>query len=349
MGDTRDQTPVSRVAARERAADIVAALTAADPALVTALQSSPLAALRGRPDLEVRFVPESQTDAGCSVSGAYLGDITPVVLAVADTAVTGHEAFTLLHEFGHHLQQTDLDRMAELLDQPDGGHGLEDATCDAFASAVLLPDGRLAEHLGAGVTASAVVRLWTSSPASRAAVAVRAAERLPAPGHVLVLDPDGTVRFAAAHGLPPVGRGSDQSRVDVIRDALSRDSWRATGRTRFVYRDGIRGDELYVQTGNIGGYMVVVAVTDHAAWERFAPTSRSSGPVARSWTCEHDECGHMFRTFDRSCARCGSPHCPACGRCNCAPAVEELCCDGCFLVLPASMFTGSGTRCRDCS
>jgi hypothetical protein len=349
MPDAGQPVRVSRVAARDRADGILAAVTATDPALVTALQSSPLTALRAVPNVEVRFVPQAETDARCSVSGAYLGDLTPAVVAVADTAVAGHRAFTLLHEFAHHLQQTDLDRMAALLDQPDGGHGLEDATCDAFASRVLLPNERVAEHLGAGVTAPAVVRLWAASPASRAAVAVRAAELLPAPGHVLVLDSGGTVQFAAAHGLPPVGRGSDQGRVDVIRDAFARDSWRATGRARFAYRDGIRGDELYVQTGDIGGYMVVVAMTDHAPWERFAPTSRHSGPVGRSWTCEHDECGHMFRTFDRPCDRCGAPSCPACGRCNCAPAVEERCCDKCFLVLPGSMFDDGATRCHECT
>lgn len=349
MSNPRPRPLVSRLAARDRARDLVGALAAADPTLATGLQADPLATLSGRADLVVRFVPEAETDAGCSVSGAYVGDVNPPIIAVAETATAGHRMFTLLHEYAHHLQQTDLDRMAALLAQPDGGHGLEDATCDAFASAVLLPDALVAAHLAGGVTAASVVGLWSASRASRAAVCVRAAEHLPAPGHVLLLDRDGQVMFAAGHGLPPVRRGSDQGRVAVVRDAYGRSGWRSRGRTQLAYRDGILGEELYAQTAEIGGYLLVVTVTDHAAWERFAPPARQAGPVGRSWTCEHAECGQLFRTFERPCGSCGAPACPACGRCNCAPVVAERRCDSCFLVLPATLFAGDATRCRDCA
>lgn len=349
MPDPRGERVVtSRTAARTQAQSILAALERNDPALLTALQEDPFAALETRTGVVVRVVPEAQTDVGCSVAGAYFAQETPPVLATAASASTGRRRFTLLHEFGHHLQQTDLSLMTPLLTEPDGGSTLEDAACDAFAAAILLPDALVAAHFDPrGPAPDDVLGLWQNSGASRAAVCVRAAERLPSPGHVLLLDDDGVVEFAASHGLPPLRRGSSQGQIPVVRDALSDSRRHATGRTRITYRDGIRGGELYAQAADMGGHLVVVAVTDNAPWQRFSPPSRDDGPKARSWTCEC--CGHEFAAFGRPCTGCGAPTCPECGRCNCGPRVEERRCDSCFLVLPARSFDGPSRRCVDCS
>jgi hypothetical protein len=339
---------VSRVAARAQAEAMLAVLETAEPGLQLMLRHDPAGVLGSRTDLAVRAVPEAQTDAGCSVAGAYIGDNVPPVLAVATSTSSGRRAFTLLHEFGHHLQRTETTLMPALLDQPDDGHALEDAACDAFAATVLLPDELVEAHVAAaGPTADDVVALWRASTASRAAVCVRAVERLPSPGHVLLLDSQGDVQFAAAHGLPPVRRGSSQARIPVVGDALTNGRHRARGHTRVAYRDGIAGGELYAQAADIGGYLLVVAVTDRAPWERFAPPSRDEAPSGQEWTCE--QCGHEFVTFQPPCRRCGAPTCPDCGRCNCAARVEERRCDGCSLVLPARLFAGTASRCRDCS
>lgn len=338
----------SRTAARAQAHSILAALERDDPALLAALQEDPFAALEGLSEVVVRAVPEAQTDVGCSVAGAYFAHETPPVLATAASASAGRRRFTLLHEFGHHLQQTDLSLMTPLLTEPDGGSALEDAACDAFAAAILLPDDLVAAYFDArGPAPDDVVRLWQNSTASRAAVCVRAAEHLPSPGHVLLLDGDGVVEFAASHGLPPVRRGSSQRQIPVVRDALSDVRRHATGRTRITYRDGIHGGELYAQAADMGGHLVVVAVTDNAPWQRFSPPPRDDGPQARWWTGE--QCGHEFAAFGRPCADCGTPLCPECGRCSCGPRVEERRCDACFLVLPAGAFDGPSRRCVDCS
>jgi Zn-dependent peptidase ImmA (M78 family) len=339
---------VSRTTARAQSQAMLAALERLDPDLPGELHGDPFAALEVRAEVVVRIVPEAQTDAGCSVAGAYFGQEIPPVLATAASASPGRRRFTLLHELGHHLQQTDVSLMALLLSEPDGGTALEDAACDSFAAEILLPDALVDAHLDPrGPAPDDVVTLWQNSTASRAAVCVRAVERLPSPGHVLLLDDAGTVEFAASHGLPPVRRGSAQGQVPVIRDALRDPRRHATGRTSVSYRDGIRGGELYAQATDMGGHLLVVAVTNSAPWQRFSPPSRDDGPKARSWTCE--QCGHEFEAFGRHCAGCGAPTCPECSRCSCGPRVEERRCDSCFLVLPARLFTGQSQRCVDCS
>jgi hypothetical protein len=239
--------------------------------------------------------------------------------------------------------------MGLLLEQPDGGLLLEDAACDGFAAEILLPSDLVDRFIDKrGPTGPSIVDLWHASPASRAAVCVRAAQRLPAPGHVVLLNLDGTVSFAASTGLPPLARGSQQNNVGTVREASSR-SGRATGWTRLRYRDGILGDELHAQVVPMDGYLLLVAVTDSAPWETFSLPSPRPGPVAATWICEHPECGHEFHSFEPRCSRCKRPTCPECGRCRCAPRVRERTCTGCFRRLPASLFTGSATRCQDCA
>ncbi|SED84053.1 hypothetical protein SAMN04490359_2143 [Streptomyces griseus] len=148
--------------------------------------------------------------------------------------------------------------------EPDGGVLLEDAACDAFAAQILLPAHLVDQHLDAkGPTASAITLLWKTSNASRMAVCVRAAQHLPAPGHVLLLDPDGHLAFAASNGLPPLPRGSFQGDIPVIDRALTGPG-RAQGRTQVRYRDGILGRELHTDTAPMDGYTVAVLVTDSA-------------------------------------------------------------------------------------
>jgi len=96
------------------------------------------------------------------------------------------------------------------------------------------------------------------------------------------------------------------------------------------------------------GYLVVVAVADHAPWESgFTLPIAQTGPRAAWRICEHPECTHEFQSFDTPCSRCAVPVCPECGRCQCAPAVKEKRCSGCFIVYPLSYFDGD--HCRGCA
>lgn len=338
----------SQVEVRQYAAAVLTSAEETDPGLLARLEADPLSALATRADLRVVSVPEAASANGCSVAGAYFANRVPPALAVVSSASAGRRAFTALHEFIHHVQQTTPALADVLLQQPDLGDALEEATCDAAAAAILLPDRLVQADIGErGPTAAAVVSLWQASSASRAAVCVRAAQRLTSPGHVLLLRPDGDVEFAAAHGLPPVRRGSAQGRTPVIREALNASGRRARGQTRVRYRDGIAGAELHVQTADMGGYVVAVLVTDSAPWAQFSIPSRIVGPTSRWTICEH--CGEESSSFDSPCARCGVRTCTDCGRCRCPSRVAERRCDSCFLVLPEAMYSGTSSRCIDCS
>ena len=239
--------------------------------------------------------------------------------------------------------------MKELLAQQDHGFALEDEACNSFAGLILLPDAAAADHFSdRGPTARDTVALWDASHASRAAVCVRAVEHLPAPGHVILLEQDGHVSFAASRGLPSVRRDSDQSAAEVIGAALGRYPMRGRGRTRLRYRNGITGDELYVQVAEMNGYAVAVLVVDHAPWETFSPPSVDTGPQGREWICTR--CDDEFVSYSAPCARCGSPTCPTCERCACTagPAAPDRMCDTCTIMRAGTMYEPGGTTCADC-
>ncbi|MFI2365395.1 ImmA/IrrE family metallo-endopeptidase [Promicromonospora sp. NPDC019610] len=334
---------VARDLLRQHTAEVLAALERFKPGSRARLGSDALATISSWPELEVQYAESVNHGASCDVAGAYLAAASPPILQVA-YATAERMGFSALHELGHHLQQSDAALLLNLLSQENGGRDLEEAACDAFAAAVLIPETVAQQTLADGVTTASITDLHSVTRASRSAVCVTAAAHLPAPGHVSLLNPDGTVLFDAAHGEPRLRRGSDQTRASVVAHALRSDRHRAQGTGRFAYRDGIRGRDLYMQAADLGGFLLVVSVTDRAPWVKFAPTLRDDRPQADTVECE---CGHTFESWAPSCARCGQPRCPECGRCACAPA--ERLCDSCWLTLPLTMFDGDSARCRDCA
>ncbi|MFE0029958.1 ImmA/IrrE family metallo-endopeptidase [[Kitasatospora] papulosa] len=333
-------------AARTQAAAMITELETARPGAVELLAQGALAELRTWPELTVKDVPENEAAQGCSVAGAY--DYGPPPrLSVATSNSHARRDFTALHELGHHLQKNSFDLMEPFSKEADRGVLLEDAACDAFAAQILLPAHLVDQHLDAkGPTASAITLLWETSRASRMAVCVRAAQHLPAPGHVLLLDPVGHLAFAASHGLPPLRRGSFQGDIPVIDRALAGPG-RVQGRTQVRYRDDILGRELHTDTAPMDGYIVAVLVTDSAPWRAFTPPTTDTGPQSRDYICAN--CDENYRSFEPACPRCRVPHCPECGRCACPPRTPGRSCPGCFLEHPPAMFAPGSDRCLDCS
>jgi hypothetical protein len=190
-----------------------------------------------------------------------------------------------------------------------------------------------------------IVDLWHAGNAVPAGRMRAGAERLPSPGHVLLLNSDGLVAFSSSRGEFPIGRGSNQSRIPVVADQLRHGgTW--SGKTRIGYRDGIFGSELYAQTADLGGFVVVVALVDHAPWLSFSPSSRDIGPVADTWVCSH--CGHEFEAWEQKCNKCSVPKCPECRHCDCPPLNERQC-RSCFDLKAEHLFDAESDRCRDCS
>ncbi|MEV8372658.1 ImmA/IrrE family metallo-endopeptidase [Kribbella sp. NPDC056861] len=297
--------------------------------------------------IQLQFVLEvpAEGKAACSVAGAYIEDDQGVsTIQVALAASPRRRNFTALHELGHHLQRTDSGLAKAVWGQTPRAL-FEDVACDGFAAAILLPDAVVELAINqSGPTAGDLVTLYRRCSASRSAVCVQGARRLPAPGHVALLHPDGTVFFSSSRELPPLRRGSDQSGTPVIGRALS--SGNGRGRGRFTYRDGIQGQELYIQTTGMDGFLLVVAVTDHAPWEEFALPSRDDRPRAGSYDCVNPACGTSYTTFAAGCSRCRVPPCPDCGRCACEPALAERTCTSCWMVKPAAGFARG--VCADC-
>lgn len=294
----------------------------------------------------VKLSAQQSVQTSCSIAGMYLGETTPPRLAVAE-ATRARMQFTVLHEFGHHLQQTTETLGDSLLDRDDGGAALEEAACDLFAAQVLIPDDIVERVLGSGTPAATdLVRLWSETEASRAAICVVGVQRLATDGMVLVLDGDGVVEFCATRGRAPVRRGTDQSGTELFTAMRKAVRGTAEAETTFSYRDGIRGLPMWAQASEAGtGHWIVVAAESHVPWRSIALPSTARVLHGRWWTCEL--CGHSWEVFT-AFHDCGSPVCPDCGRCNCRLALKEKTCTECFTVKPAHQFEADSDKCIDC-
>ena len=339
----------TRAHVRSQAEAMRTVLASVLPGISDDLQNNPVAVLQARSELVVKLVEERESSGGCSVSGAYhpaVGGLPPTI-AIGKALSHGRRAFTALHELGHHLQQNDPNLAESLCTPGVDSRALEEGACDEFAAGVLLPDDVVAKHVGSkGPTADDVAALTRGGTASRSAVCVRASQLLPSPGHVVLLNTDGTVFFAASSGELPLRRGRPQTHP-FLRKALAASTHQTHGTVRWSYRDGIQGPEMYAQSADADGFVVVVSVLDHAPWESFAPPSRQDGPRARYRICVR--CHEDTSSFEAPCARCGAPPCRSCGACECEPTVKERVCTSCWLVRPPQMYAGPSSVCTECS
>lgn len=332
---------------------MLAVLQGSDPALLAALTADAIAALTAYPEVDLRLVPESDTGAGCTVAGGYRPSPTPPALLVTESLSRRRRAFTALHEFGHHLQQTDLDLGAVLLDHT-ADQQLEEAACQVFASRVLLPDalvGPLTPQRGPDATT--VAAYYNISNASRAACCVRAAELLVGGGAVVLYGSDGVVDANASTGVIPPARGSDQSGTPLVARALSRPGETVQHNETFIAYSTGTSAPLYGQATWVDGYLVAVLQTDNASWKPFAPPRTTPGTYTGSskWlTC--DVCLEEYTRSSDLCMTCRTPRCPK-RHCACPSSARERRCPGaCGLTLAKSRFTNFDdptTPCRDCA
>lgn len=316
-----------------------------------ALFDDALGHLAASSDVDLRLVPETMTRGACAVSGGYLPDQDPPALVVTRSTSLRRQRFTALHELGHHLQQTDFDLGAALLEHPKDAL-LEEVSCHVFASRILLPDTLVADLTpSAGPDAATVAAYFNATDASRAACCVRAAELLVGGGAVVLLRDDGVVDFAASSSLFPPARGSDQSGMPLFERANARRGDVVEhDRTIITYSTGT-SDLLYGQAVWLENYLVMVLKTDNASWKAFAPprpsTSTFTGSTSAYPTCE--TCQDSFPR-DETCRTCDQARCPR-GHCECT-LLRERCCPGpCGLTLSRSRFANfkdRSTSCRDC-
>ncbi|MEC3998893.1 ImmA/IrrE family metallo-endopeptidase [Actinacidiphila sp. DG2A-62] len=340
---------VFTTAAPEQARAMLAVLEQRHPGRREALRTETLAELGAWPEIQIRMVPESGGGGRCSVAGSYDDETVPPTVHVGQARSLRRQGFTALHELGHHLQQTDPDLGDRLFDWSDS-EALEEAACDAFAARILLPESQLPDHLRErGPTAADVVALFESSRASREACCVRASEFIISSGTVVLLDTDGTVVFAARHGMIPPARGSDQAATPLVRAALKSRGSAQVDRTHILFRDGHRGEDLYGQADWMDqDYLVAVLGVDQVAWRRFTAPRPGTGTnrFRSGWICE--TCHEGF-TVSGDCEQCRQPQCPQ-GHCGCtaARAAADPMCTRCYLKKSTVQFPPGSTICRDC-
>ncbi|TDP98154.1 ImmA/IrrE family metallo-endopeptidase [Labedaea rhizosphaerae] len=340
-------------AKREQAAAMIQVLERGDFATIEGLRDDPLSVLRTWPGIQLILAPESSAGSGCSIAGRYDDETDPPTLVVGTSRSYRRRGFTALHEFGHHLQRTNVELGQTLFAGLDS-EGLEETACDEFASRVLLPDDLVAESIGtAGPAASDVVDLFVRSQASREACCVRAANMLNGAGAVLLLDDTGTVLFAAPRGLVPPARGSDQSKTPLIEAALRQRTSAQRDKTFVTYRNGDTSEYLYGQAAwcDDHEYLIAVVASDNVPWMPLAlprPGTRRSR-YGTWWTCETPGCGETFKIMKPPCQRCDQPSCGH-GHCGCTAVrtQRDRECTACRLTLPPRCFEGTSPICRDC-
>lgn len=292
--------------------------------------------------LNIALIDPAKLPSDCSIAASY--DRKSQRIRVSDDLSPGRRSFSLMHEFTHHVRD-EVEALVDALVAQADSELLEERVCDAFAAHVLLPPDVVAEHLGDGVTAAAVARLIGSRRASREACAVAAVQRLPSPGHVMLLDPSGIATFTATAGMGPKVRRSVQQDGGTVLRGLGT---RSRGRDRIRFASGVHSPELLVD----------VAVGDRASvavWVEHSPPwgGLSSGlddrPVGSQGYCEN--CAKEFTSFSAACGRCGEPMCPDCRACGCAaaPSPKERECPHCHLLLAAHVFPPGSELCYECS
>ncbi len=352
MNTDRSDRLRARLDAPSQAALMLRELERRSPGAVEGLGKDPITWLQQWGELDVRLLgpqPEIPADSPrCDVEGGYRAT-TPLPRIGIGRSTPARMNFTAVHELGHHLQRTTDELVDTLGNRDDLGEALEEAACDAFAAAVLIPDETASVLLGATTPAATdVAALWAKLPAvSRQAIVVRASRNLQTDGHVILLTDDGVVEICGSRGAFPLRRGSDQSNTAIWDAYVRTNAATAETRTRFRYSNGLEaGDSMYAQATAIGrGHVVIVAAVERVPWQLsvYQPTQVRHGT---SWTCERTSCGATFQATS-VCPRCGIPACTECGYCGCR-RVEEFTCTECFLIKPIGDQSDRSNVCSGC-
>lgn len=296
--------------------------------------------------------PGIESDQRCDVDGLYRGEDTPPRIGIAFSDTQQRMNFTALHELGHHIQMTDDDLVNALIDRPDGGNALEEAACDSFAAAILIPEAIASTVLGAGTpSAESVTKLWTTlGTASRSAVAIRALRQIDGDGHVVVLNANGGITFSTSTSAFRPVRRSDQTRTPIWSAIEQHPRSTVTARGQFAYNSVLSGETYYMQAAPAGNGFIVVAATERVPWRALSVAYREYAPYGRSYICPHLACAAEFRAGPNELREvCNHPTCPTCGRCECSVAAQsEFQCTECLLLKGASQASAKAGVCTDC-
>ena len=306
------------------------------------LGDDPESAVNDSPELSLEYDPSPA--AGCSVYGYYRYQLDgPSIIYVHPSYSTDRDSFTIVHEYGHHVQRQHA-VWANLLYAMNSGarKKLEEDVADAFAAEVLIPAG-VAESNSNWVSAAALARIHASVRASRSAVAMRATEFAPQgeQGSLVVFDRKGAVIFARALGEDVFAPARDQVQpgLAILFERASAAGGSATG----PLAGGLRSKSNWIQADLHGE--VAVDYTGLYAFGIVRPEQRYGRvPVweQQEVECSNPACEHVF-VVDATiaiCPVCNDPRCPNCNTCSCEGAAVTICQD-CWMALSVAEQNGS--------
>ncbi len=294
---------------------------------IAALGDDPEDAVLRCPELSLEYVTAPR--AGCSVFGYYQYRIAaPATIFIHPAATAARDSFTIVHEYGHHVQRLHETWTNLLYALPRAAStALEERVADAFAAEVLIP-ADIISFDSSWLSARTLALVHQNVRASRSAVAMRAVEIAPANdnGTVVVCDSGGVVIFARAAGedIFTPARGVAQPDLTALFHAAQDADGHATGELR----GGLRSNSNWIQDDIQGE-----AAIDYSGMYAFV-VLRSTQKYGREqrWHQEQAECANpaceLVFTVDASvtiCPRCSEPKCPGCSTCSCEPAAASIC------------------------
>lgn len=293
------------------------------------------------PELELEY--DSSPRAGCSVYGYYKYRIgAPAVIFVHPAHSVARDSFTIVHEYGHHVQRQHAAWANILFAIPRAAaQKLEERVADAFAAEVLIP-ADLVSADSTWLNARVLSEVHQNVRASRSAVAMRAVEIAPANDNatVVVCDNEGVVIFARAAGddVFTPARGIVQPGLA----ALFARAQQSDGAVSSDVREGLSSGSNWIQ-GDIQGELAI----DYSGMYGFV-VLRSNQKYGRiqTWDQSESECANpaceLVFTVDELviiCRLCKEPRCPSCATCSCEPAAAAVCTD-CFFELSVAEQAG---------
>lgn len=298
------------------------------------LGEDPERALEDNPEVTIEY--DTSPKEGCSVYGYYRYRPREQSIIFVHPALTSErDNFTIVHEYGHHVQRQH-EHWANVRHSYPGQSGLklEERVADAFAAEVLIP-AQTAPPDASWLSALTLSEVYGRVRASRAAVAMRAAEIAPSGEQavVVVADSQGLVTFARACGddIYTPARGLVQPSVArLIEQALS-----SGGHTTGSLTEGIQFGSGWAQQDltaevaiNHSGNYAFIVIRSAQRFGRRPIWDRVEHECPRS-ACE------LVSIVDESisfCEKCNTPKCPDCGGCECEP-VPAAVCELCFMEL----------------
>ncbi|MBM6980385.1 MAG: ImmA/IrrE family metallo-endopeptidase [Actinomyces succiniciruminis] len=326
---------------KQHARRLLQSLRQTYPDVYTQASDSPIECLRKVVGLNVIITDELVLN-DCSIAGDYDGIAARITIYRSGNL--GRDAFTAMHEFGHHLLYLDENWQYKVAPNLKNARAEEEKVVNAFAGTLLVSEDLIANHLVPPVTANGIHALAHATRASLSACCMRALEQ---PGERLIMlaSTEGRVWFSVSNSdnLLNPGRGVIQPLLaDVAQRAGSNGTAVVEGGAGLRYASGRAWTAARVDARTDDDLVIAVITAGRQ------PDPRLGSPWV-NWSIECPRCGSRYtpREARGTCSRCGQAKCPQCGACECPQAPLPVC-KGCGVQLGARQVRQGVSYCEFC-